>query len=1212
MDEIIKRDENRVTVLAGITDDAAQNIRMLRVDPATGRLKLSMSGIAVAATIDVGTTTTTAPGTDATATNVGTTSNAIIDFTIPAGSVIYSTVTIPDNAVGVNGDWAFSTAIASEVYYKSSGAWALVNSIRGATGANAYVYIAYASDASGTNFTNTFDPTLNYVAIKATTVAIASPVASDFTGLWKNYKGATGSAATIAVGTTTTGAALTNALVTNSGSSSAAVFDFTIPRGLAINWKGTYDAGTTYSINDAVAYLGTSYIWVNVTPASGHTPADDTYWDILAVKGTDGAGSGDVNGPAANTDSYIPQWNGANSKTLKDGLAVPAGGLAGLTVVGTKEDKFTPTTIQTSAYNASVNDIVLCNISAGSFAVTLPDAPADKSRINVSLTSVANGYSLEMKCSGSDTFNRVSGPTSAYMSINGEFAQLQYQSSTKVWYITNGANVNNFANNFPGVDAQTPITNANISINTTTRVLTITPPLGYFNILVDGGGKTTKFRKTGNVDFPAFTDTSGTWYFYFDSTGTAITTQTPWTTADFPSTVLVYRLLWNKELFKFTVTAATATMGDTYTNNSSTFTVLETISGGTTLICKRTTGTNNPQASGNLARTTGAGTNPIVFSAFSESVKAVAQYIEYHINDIPADTHQWMHLNGAIWGGGSGNFDAKYTTTAGTPNASGINTCVSLTTGTNIDDNLEYTVTNNTTGNPFTQDMGNITPASITFSNSGLFKIFTQDAGGLVSFLPATRFPFAWDVATNRPQTISVNGTRTLVPDNRWFVYFIYATQNPVVGEALKIVSAPAEFTSLANAQAYNWSDIQALYPSVIGYDNEIRVMYRCIFYNDNSGAGAFDPAVKYTALREVQDLRKTVVTNVATAGGSLPASSVTVVQSGSLGTNVQSSLENLDSLKAPVAAPTFTTSITASYLTASELIGANASSQIVSLPVATYPSLTELSYVKGVTSGIQAQINAKGVGDMTLAGVQSVTGAKTFDKDKILMKGTSTGVTTISTANTSATSYTATLPAKDGTVAMTSDIVSQVEDSIVDGHTTVAPSGNAVFDALALKAPIASPTFTGNVTLPAGGHPLNGYFNLSSPASDHTCTGTATNAFQSGATIAQMNLVMMGTSSKWIIVDSDAIATCKGLLGIALEAKNDTQAMLVALPGSFVRDDSWSWTVGDVLYAGETAGAIQNTIPTGADGVVKPIGQAITATVIFFNPSMHTSTVVA
>ncbi len=39
---------------------------------------------------------------------------------------------------------------------------------------------------------------------------------------------------------------------------------------------------------------------------------------------------------------------------------------------------------------------------------------------------------------------------------------------------------------------------------------------------------------------------------------------------------------------------------------------------------------------------------------------------------------------------------------------------------------------------------------------------------------------------------------------------------------------------------------------------------------------------------------------------------------------------------------------------------------------------------------------------------------------------------------------------------------------SIADGDLTHAPDGNSVFDALALKATIASPTFTGMVTLPA------------------------------------------------------------------------------------------------------------------------------------------------
>lgn len=51
---------------------------------------------------------------------------------------------------------------------------------------------------------------------------------------------------------------------------------------------------------------------------------------------------------------------------------------------------------------------------------------------------------------------------------------------------------------------------------------------------------------------------------------------------------------------------------------------------------------------------------------------------------------------------------------------------------------------------------------------------------------------------------------------------------------------------------------------------------------------------------------------------------------------------------------------ITASNLTASEILATDASKNLQSLAVATYPSLTELSYVKGVTSAIQTQIGAQ------------------------------------------------------------------------------------------------------------------------------------------------------------------------------------------------------------------------------------------------------------
>ncbi len=44
MDEILRHDENTIRVLGGITDDSNQYIRMLRVDPVTGRLLVSSTG----------------------------------------------------------------------------------------------------------------------------------------------------------------------------------------------------------------------------------------------------------------------------------------------------------------------------------------------------------------------------------------------------------------------------------------------------------------------------------------------------------------------------------------------------------------------------------------------------------------------------------------------------------------------------------------------------------------------------------------------------------------------------------------------------------------------------------------------------------------------------------------------------------------------------------------------------------------------------------------------------------------------------------------------------------------------------------------------------------------------------------------------------------------------------------------------------------------
>lgn len=66
----------------------------------------------------------------------------------------------------------------------------------------------------------------------------------------------------------------------------------------------------------------------------------------------------------------------------------------------------------------------------------------------------------------------------------------------------------------------------------------------------------------------------------------------------------------------FGVSSASATVGATYTNNSITFTVVNTISGGLQLFA---TGINAPTVSGTLTKATGTGDTTITFSSAIES-----------------------------------------------------------------------------------------------------------------------------------------------------------------------------------------------------------------------------------------------------------------------------------------------------------------------------------------------------------------------------------------------------------------------------------------------------------------------------------------------------------------------------------------------------------------------------------------------------------------
>lgn len=55
---------------------------------------------------------------------------------------------------------------------------------------------------------------------------------------------------------------------------------------LKFNWKGTYNAGTAYAIDDVVSYNGSSY--VAKTATTGNLPTVTANWDLMSQKGTDG------------------------------------------------------------------------------------------------------------------------------------------------------------------------------------------------------------------------------------------------------------------------------------------------------------------------------------------------------------------------------------------------------------------------------------------------------------------------------------------------------------------------------------------------------------------------------------------------------------------------------------------------------------------------------------------------------------------------------------------------------------------------------------------------------------------------------------------------------------------------------------------------------------------------------------------------------------
>lgn len=138
------------------------------------------------------------------------------------GNTVLNGVGTPSNSLGVNGDFYIDTLTYNIYGPKTAGSWGSPATLRGANGTNgtngtdgldgvkgdsgidgvnAYIYIAYADDSTGTGYTlvssndptatlNSFNSSKEWIAVLTSNIALGSSITvTNFSGLFAKYRG---------------------------------------------------------------------------------------------------------------------------------------------------------------------------------------------------------------------------------------------------------------------------------------------------------------------------------------------------------------------------------------------------------------------------------------------------------------------------------------------------------------------------------------------------------------------------------------------------------------------------------------------------------------------------------------------------------------------------------------------------------------------------------------------------------------------------------------------------------------------------------------------------------------------------------------------------------------------------------------------------------------------------------------------------------------
>lgn len=173
---------------------------------------------------------------------------------------------------------------------------------------------------------------------------------------------------------------------------------------------------------------------------------------------------------------------------------------------------------------------------------------------------------------------------------------------------------------------------------------------------------------------------------------------------------------------------------------------------------------------------------------------------------------------------------------------------------------------------------------------------------------------------------------------------------------------------------------------------------------------------------------------------------------------------------------------------------------------------------------------------------------------------------------------------------------------------TTADIDGGTLDDVTIGGATPAAGTFTTvdastDVTLASGADLVLTEPTTDSHATAIVLTGQDLDSNAEGTAGRSGGIVYMNASSQWNTADKDASATA-GVVPLAMvqdtTASGDPVNLMLY---GIIRETAWSWTVGAPLYLGDD-GAMTHTAPSGSGDIVRVVGHALTADIVWFNPS--------